>query len=503
MLVESWPHAQATAPAAPLRLISTAGRRTVPTSLMAGEEFIAVDDLAGLLQLVVREDAQAGGLTLTYQGRTAVISLDRPLASVNGRVVALPSPPVRVGGRWLVPIDVLPRAIGPIYDQRLDLRRASRVLVLGDLRVPRVLTRVEQVGGVSRATVDVIPAATVTTLVEGNVVQLRIDADAIDLTPPTGGVLPFGFFDQIRVSAAGAGLTLALSTTAGVARVATSAADNVTRVTIDVPPLGAAATTGTPTPDTAGPPGPTSAATSPGVPPVLSPLDRIDRNLPLTIVLDPGHGGGDVGVRGTNGTLEKAVVLDVARRLRALLEFQFGARVLLTRDDDQAVSLDERAALANNTKADLFVSLHANAAPTASARGIEVLYADMGQGDETFDARAVPPLSLPVVGGRDRVVGFIRWDVAQTPHVARSAALATALGDAFAQHLPLAIREVRQLPLRVLSGVDMPAVLVEIAYLTNPEEEGEVAAEPYQAAVARGIADGLTLFHQLDDASAP
>ncbi len=465
--------------------------------MMGAEEFIATDDLAGLFQVIAREDAQAGGLTLTYRGQTAVVSLDRPLASVNGRVVALPSPPIRAGGRWLLPIEVLPRAIAPIYDQRLDLRRTSRVLVLGDLRVPRVLTRIEQVGGASRATLDVIPASTVTTQVDGGVVQVRIDADAIDLTPPTGGVLPFGVFEQIRVADAGVGLTLTLTATAGGARVASSTADNVTRVTIDVPPSApptAGSVTGLETT-------PARPATSPASGLVPQPVpDPTNRSQPLTIVLDPGHGGDDMGARGAGGTLEKTIALDVAHRLRALLEMRPGVRVLLTRDDDRAVDLDDRAALANNSKADLFVSLHVNAAPTPSARGIDVLYADMGQNEATVDASAP---ALPVVGGRARTLALVRWDVAQAPHVARSAALATALADGLAPHLPTGVRQVRQIPLRVLRSADMPAVLVELGYVTNPDEETELAAEAYQSAVAHGIAEGLTLFEQLGESTAP
>jgi N-acetylmuramoyl-L-alanine amidase len=490
-LAESWPLAQATAPPQPLRLISSAGRRPIPTSIVAGEELIAADDLAGLLQVAVREDTQAGGLTVTYRGQTALISLDRPLASVNGRVVALPSAPMRVGGRWLLPLEALPRAIGPIHDQRIDLRRSSRLLVIGDLRVPRVLARVEQVGPASRATFDVIPAANVATQVESGQVQLRIDADALDMAPPTGGPFPFGFFEQIRAAEALSGINVTLTSTAGTARATTSTADNVTRIVIDVPPVGAApAESALPRPPALPAPGETASVPTPlgGVP-------------VTTIVLDPGHGGTELGAQGLKGTTEKAIALLVARRLRGLLEARLGARVLLTRDDDREVGLDERAAFANNSKADIFVSLHANAAPSAIARGVEVLYADMGQeGEDQERAANASAVTLPVLGGGTRLLELVRWDLAQAPHVAQSAALAAALDEALRQQLPMGARGVRQLPLRVLSGVNMPAALVEIGYLTNTDEEARATRDGHQDLLARGIADGLAQFRQALDA---
>src|SRR5690349_4971117 len=92
------PEAQGTAPAVPFTLLSREGRRPVPTTILNGQELIAVDTIASLFQVAVREDA--GGLALTYRGRTAVLSQEQPMASVNGRVVSLPAPPVRVDRRW-------------------------------------------------------------------------------------------------------------------------------------------------------------------------------------------------------------------------------------------------------------------------------------------------------------------------------------------------------------------------------------------------------------------
>src|SRR5918999_3364941 len=161
LLLASLPQAQGTAPATPLTLLSRDGRRQVPTIVLSGQELIALDDLASLFQVAVREDTLVGGLTITYRGRTIVVSSDQPMASVSGRVVALPSPAVRSGNRWFVPLDFLPRALAPIYDTRIDLRRPSRLLIVGDLRVPRITARVDAAGPPTRATLEIAPAAPV------------------------------------------------------------------------------------------------------------------------------------------------------------------------------------------------------------------------------------------------------------------------------------------------------------------------------------------------------
>lgn len=486
LLASHPPLAQGPAPSSPLRLLAASGRRAVPTTVIDGQEFLAADELATLLQVTVREDAQAGGLTLSYRGRTAVLSLDRPLASVGGRVVSLPAAAVRAGGRWLVPLDVLTRAIAPIHDQRIDVRRASRLLIIGDLRVPRVLVRLEAVGGGTRATVDVIPSATVSTLAETGLVQLRVDADALDVATPTGGALPFGLVENVRAAEVGATVAIDLTPAAGTARVSMSAADNVTRVTVDVPPQGAVPVEAPPAPAV-------SSAAEPAAPLARPP----DRTTLRTIVVDPGHGGDDAGARGASGTLEKTLTLSLARRLRTALESRLGIRVLLTRDDDRAVTLDERAAFANNSKADLFISLHANAAPTPQPRGVSLLYASLAG---SIDGESAPPVAaatLPVLGGGARAIELVRWEFAQAPFVVESATLAAAVEEALRGQLPMAVHTARQAPLRVLGSVHMPAVLVETAFLTTPADEVQAASEAFQTRLTRGLTDGVIKFRQV------
>ncbi|MBI4886147.1 MAG: N-acetylmuramoyl-L-alanine amidase, partial [Acidobacteria bacterium] len=483
LLIAVLVQAQGTPPAAPLTLISREGRRPLPTTVVNGQEFIALDDIASLFQVTVREDTLAGGLTVTGRGRSVVVSADRPMASVSGRVITLPAPPLRSGRRWLVPLEFLPRALAPILDTRIDLRRPSRLLLVGDVAVPRVAARIDAAGPPTRATIEITPATPVRVTREGNRIVARIDADALDLAAPVDGA---GLIGSIRAGEQPTMVAVSLDERAGAARFAPADAGGVTRIAIEV---AAAAPETAAGPAAPAPPEPPAAA--PALP-ALTPA----RSVLATIVIDPGHGGDDVGVRGPGGTEEKQITLQVARRLRALVAMRLGIRVLLTRDDDRSMSLDDRAAAANNSKAGLFLSLHLNAAPAAAAAGAEVFHLRLDrEGEDARRAAATDAAALPVLGGATRTIDVIRWDLAQARHVDHSAALGAILEDALrAAQVAMAPRPRRQAPLRVLTGVNMPAALVEMAYLTNPDQERLARGDEYQNAIAQGLADGILRF---------
>ena len=489
LLLLSFLQAQGTPPASPLTLISRDGRRPVPTTTLSGQELIALDDVVSLFGVSVREDALAGGITITYRGRNIVMSADQPMASVSGRVVTLPSPVVRAGRRWLVPVEFLTRALAPIYDQRIELRRNSRLLIVGDVRVPQVGARVDAPGPPTRATLEIIPPSPVNVTTEPGRVMLRVDADALDLSVPPAGA---GLIEQIRAGDQPTTVAVVLNARAGTPRVVQTTADNVTRVLIEVPSNAPVETAAPPAP----PPAP--AAEPPAL--VTTPRPALQ-----TIVIDPGHGGEEVGARGRSGSEEKAITLDVARRLRGLIEARLGVRVILTRDDDRAVAADERAALANNSKADLFLSLHANAAPSPAVAGAEVFHLRLDrEGEDARRAAEAEAVSLPVLGGAMRELEVIQWDLAQARHVETSGVLAGMIEEELRKRVTMGPRPVQQAPLRVLVGANMPAALIEMAYLTNPEQEKVARTEAYQSLVAQAIFDAVVRFRgYLEGQSAP
>ena len=136
------------------------------------------------------------------------------MASVEGRVVSLPSPVIRAGRRWLVPIEFLSVALASIYDQRIELRRASRLLVVGDVRLPRVIATIDSAGPPTRASIEIAPATAVAVSAEPGRMLVRIDADGLDLTPAASG----GLIDRIRPGDQPNVVVVALTEAAGTAR---------------------------------------------------------------------------------------------------------------------------------------------------------------------------------------------------------------------------------------------------------------------------------------------
>src|SRR5215218_9939821 len=176
-------------PAPALTLLAREGQRNLAISVVGDQEFVAVDDLAAAFQLAVREEA--GAVSVSYKGRTIVLTPDQTIASVAGRMISLPTRPVRSGGRLLVPVDFVSRAVAPIYDARIDVRRASHLVIVGDLRVPRVAVTIESLPAGMRLTIDASPQAPSTVTRDGDHLTIKFDADALDTTLPVVSPQPF------------------------------------------------------------------------------------------------------------------------------------------------------------------------------------------------------------------------------------------------------------------------------------------------------------------------
>ncbi len=197
--------------------------------------------------------------------------------------------------------------------------------------------------------------------------------------------------------------------------------------------------------------------------------DRFD-----TVVIDAGHGGEDAGARGAEGLLEKELVLDIAHRLAERFAGN-GLQVILTRRDDTFVPLEERTSIANDARADLFISIHANASHDTKVRGIETFFLSLAASDDHAgqvarrENQAFRVGDAPVRRSDDALVAII-GDLITNEHMegsnefARLAQLELA-GD------PQVARGVKQAPFVVLEGVQMPAALVEIGFLTNRLDE--------------------------------
>ena len=221
------------------------------------------------------------------------------------------------------------------------------------------------------------------------------------------------------------------------------------------------------------------------------------------VVLDAGHGGHDEGATGPTGLHEKDLVLEVTRKLARRLE-QRGLRVILTRRDDRFLSLEERTAVANDARADLFLSIHANASRSRKPRGIETYFAALEATDE--DARATAERENMAFGAaapdfsQDDPLAAILGDLIATQHLQESSEFAKLAQKELAVLSRTRSRGVKQAPFVVLMGVQMPASLVEIGFLTNPDEERGLRHAGRQDAIAAALADAVEDFKKRYDA---
>ena len=214
------------------------------------------------------------------------------------------------------------------------------------------------------------------------------------------------------------------------------------------------------------------------------------------IVIDAGHGGHDSGTLGAGGIEEKDVVLDVALRLGKLLHDRLGAEIVYTRADDTFIPLETRTAIANKAQADLFISIHANSSSDASARGVEVYYLNF-----TSDPEAMK------VAGRENAVSTqsvhelsdLVKKIALKDKIDESKELAGDVDEALYAGIEkgnagLKNRGVKKAPFVVLIGANMPSILAEISFVTNPEDAEELQRPAYRERVAESLYNGVARY---------
>jgi N-acetylmuramoyl-L-alanine amidase len=248
------------------------------------------------------------------------------------------------------------------------------------------------------------------------------------------------------------------------------------------------------------PPGVPGGAPAGGeAPRTLEPLPEQHRKAGFTIVIDPGHGGEEEGAHGPTGLREKDVTLDVARRLKSRLAGDRDTEVILTRDEDRRVALDDRTAVANHAVADLFVSIHANSSRRDSAHGSETYFVSYQATDD--ESRAVAALENNTLQLEKGVSGkngldLVLWDLAQSAFLKESSDLAEAIQDRLNDTLGVRNRGIKQAPFRVLMGATMPAVLVEIAFISSPDEEKRLRDAAFKDRIADALAESIRRFRQ-------
>jgi len=214
------------------------------------------------------------------------------------------------------------------------------------------------------------------------------------------------------------------------------------------------------------------------------------------VVIDPGHGGKDPGAIGPRGLREKDVVLKIARKLEKKLRDELGLEPILTRRDDKFISLDERTAIANAQKADLFISIHANATRGRRTRGIETYVLNFATDEEAMKLAA---LENAVSTKKLSDLQYILYDLMRTAKISESRTLAENVQGSIYGRLRGKYSQVKNLgvkeaPFYVLIGANMPCILVEVSFISNREEERRLRSDPYLDDLASGIKNGIMRY---------
>jgi N-acetylmuramoyl-L-alanine amidase len=220
----------------------------------------------------------------------------------------------------------------------------------------------------------------------------------------------------------------------------------------------------------------------------------------ITIAIDPGHGGEDPGAQGANGSREKDITLSIARRLKAMIDKQPNMRGYLTRDGDYFIPLHERVSKARRVQADLFVSVHADAFIKPHARGSSVFaLSEKGATSAAAKWLAKRENDADLIGGinidvKDVYLKQTLIDLSQTAQISDSLKLGKAVLDQLGEINQLHKPRVEQAGFAVLKAPDIPSILVETAFISNPEEEKRLNDDAYQDKMASAIVDGLKRY---------
>lgn len=446
-----------------------------------GKGYIAITQIARLVGLEKTVDPKGDKVTLGFEGHQVEVVVGGTVWVVDGQPVQAPDPAYAEGGDVWVSLAQMEGVLGGTFGRSLRWDAVRRQLIVGlpapniiDIEVradpEQVIATVKTIGVL---TYDLLPVVDnrIELLVRGGVFSKRLGFEA-----------PGGLIERISASqeAEGARIEVTLGSIGPSYRVFPQWNPDGIVVKVWIRAL-----TEIPEPE-------------------LKPPRRIawkeryaeDQAKLDLVVVDPGHGGLNRGSVGATGYLEKDFNLALARKVRASLEAR-GLEVIMTRNDDISVSLETRTEVANSVGADLFLSIHANGFKSPEARGFEVYFLSAtANGEARFNAAtetgAIEPASIIPDPGDE--VAFILWDTAQNEFVGESSYLAQLVNEEIARATNLPNRGVKQADFFVLKGAYLPGILVETAFITNPQEETLLKDAAFQDRIANAIVGAVARF---------
>jgi N-acetylmuramoyl-L-alanine amidase len=462
----------ANAPAARASVVLEGREIPVPVTVTPNGPLVGLEPLTEALGGELTSDESGESLTLRLESTEVVIGVGSAIITVGDAIVSLPQPATPGEGGIQVPVELLRKTYGDLQGYSFEWRpETSRLTIArrGARELP-VFVDVVHLQGVTTVVLQFPEPPRYRVNRQPGLIEVQMLADR--LTPPA---VPPEVQDPLVQSVSIDPQKVLVQLAPG-AETESYILENPFRLVFDVH---RPASVDTPTPA-----------------PRLTQEQRA-RGV-RTIVIDPGHGGAETGAIGPSGIMEKELTLALARDLEARLESTMPVRVVLTRNEDASIPHDTRTSIANQNRADLFISIHLNSSLGSGAHGAETYFLSTDASDpRAARSAAEENLSPGAAGEIPEDLQFILWDLAQTHHLSESQRFAGMVQAELNQALQLRDRGVKQAPFRVLKGAAMPAVLVELGFLNNPEEEKKLQDTAYRGELIGALARAIQRYKAL------
>jgi N-acetylmuramoyl-L-alanine amidase len=456
------------------------GKGTIQTRIEKGQEAVALSDLVKAMGGRAGKDQVSQYPTWEIGGHRVVFSTNTAMVSVDGKIVSLKSTPVENNGDLLLGTEfiqaVFPKLGFPVEDLPPEKaappksQPAQEALPDGVVTIEKTLSY------------DLVRITFKGSMV--SLAEIKKDGGQIKVRLPRGKAaiekekLGEGVVTEMFQQDDGREIVFTLDK--GFRNFETVNLKNPERLILMIKGEGQK-----PPKDQA----PSAPADKPATP-SAAPAKKSGK---ILVVLDPGHGGQDTGALGKEGTVEKALTLDFTAKLKDALEKE-GIDVLLTRNGDVFIPLKERTAIANYNKADIFLSIHFNASPLKSVKGSES-YIMSREATDLWSKELAEKENISI-GGEEGGNGLslILWNLAQNQYIVESTSIAGELQQSLNALFGTNDRGVRQAPFAVLEGAQMPAVLLEIAFLSNAAEAKEIQNKEFADGIIKAVVSPLVRF---------
>jgi N-acetylmuramoyl-L-alanine amidase len=441
---------------------TVAGDRPISVLQTGGQTYFPVYEVLAPLGATVTPDGS--GFKVTLRTTTAVFGTDSRFGVVKEDLIEMPVTPVVVDGRPYVPWQFFQGFLRLSADSNVAWNEAAHLLTIDALKrdIVTVQPSVTNVEGTSKIVLSLSTSPEYTITREPTAYTIRFKS--VLKAPFTEQSFDDPYVSKLSFQESAVVVQLTSAEVVGDAY----QLENPFRVVLDLRK---------------------AAALAPGSLPLTGARPSAAPGI-HTIVLDAGHGGKEVGAIGPKGLMEKDATLAICRKLSDALSSKLGLRVILTRNDDSVVPLDQRTAIANQYKADLFLSIHLNSAIVRGAHGSETYFLSLEASDEIARKaaeveNAQSRTAAPPPASAD--LKMILWDLAQQEYLNESSRFAQALQEEMNHATGVQNRGVKQAPFKVLVGATMPAALVEVGFISNPEEEARLQSEDFQNLVVASL----------------